>query len=214
MLPLSVVTRPTSSIFVLRMVAVFEKYFRTQNTLLSDEEIGLISAAALERTVQRKQVLLQTGEICRYKIFVVNGFLRTYRVGADGMEHIIQFSPELTWTTEGESYTNRTPAAYTIDALEDSQILVWTRDRFDALLDQIPALRTFSEQLISRNLHSSRNRIYKALSSTPTEKYEDFIQAHPGILLRIPLRMVASYLGVSLKTLTRIRQSQLQRSLK
>lgn len=196
------------------MLAVFEKYIQAQPTTLTDEQIRLITAAAVEKTVLRKQTLLQAGEVCRYKIFVIKGLLRTYRSGADGSEHVMQFSPELTWTTEGESYTNRTPSAYTIDALEDSQIVMWSRERFDALLEQLPALKTFSEQLISRNLYSSRNRLYNAISATPAEKYEDFTKTYPGLLLRVPLRMVASYLGVSLKTLTRIRQSQIPHFVK
>jgi CRP-like cAMP-binding protein len=196
------------------MITIFENYLKTQGITLSDEEIRLISAAAIEKTVHRKEFLLKAGEVCRYKAFITKGFLRTYRVGPDGSEHIIQFSPEQTWTTEGESYTNRTPSAYSIEALEDSHIIMWSRDRFDALLDQIPALKAFSEQLISRNLYSSRNRLYKAISTTPTEKYEDFLKTYPGILLRIPLRMVASYLGISLKTLIRIRQTQFPHSVK
>ena len=182
-----------------------------QDTTLSTEEIKRISDAAVEKTVHRKQVLLRAGEVCRYKIFITKGFLRTYRSGVDGSEHVLQFSPELTWTTESESYTNRTPSDYTIDALEDSEIIMWSRDRFDALFDQIPALKAFSDQLISRNLYFSRNRIYKTISSSPEEKYEDFVKTYPGILLHVPLRMVASYLGVSIKTITRIRQAQLQR---
>lgn len=191
------------------MLAIFDKYIQSQNITFSDQEISLINTAAIEKMVLRKEVLLRAGEVCRYKLFITKGFLRTYRTGLDGSEHVMQFSPELTWTTDGESYANRTPSEYTIDALEDSQIVMWRKDHFDALLDQIPALRAFSEQLIARNLYASRNRLYKAISSTPTEKYEDFIKAYPGILLRVPLRMIASYLGVSLKTLTRIRQTSM-----
>ncbi|WP_243406424.1 Crp/Fnr family transcriptional regulator [Siphonobacter curvatus] len=181
---------------------------------MSEEEIAMITAAAVERTVSKKQILLQAGEICRHKIFITRGFLRTYRIGADGTEHIMQFSPELNWTTDGESYTHRTPSSYIIEALEDSQLMIWNRDRFDTLLQTIPNLRTYSEQLISRHLHLSRNRLYQTFSATPAEKYEDFLQAYPGILSRVPLRMVASYLGVSLKTLTRIRQAQLRQPVK
>jgi CRP/FNR family transcriptional regulator, anaerobic regulatory protein len=196
------------------MFADFETYIKNQDITLSHEEIRLVSAAAVEKTIHRKQTLLQAGEVCRYKIFIKKGFLRMYRTGPDGSEHIMKFSPELTWTTDGESYANRTPSAYSIDALEDSEVMLWTKDRFDALLDQIPALRTFSDRLIINNLYFTHNRIYKTISSTPEEKYDDFIKTYPGILSRVPLRMVASYLGVSLKTLTRIRQAQLQRYVK
>ncbi len=188
-----------------------KSYMIERSIPLSDEDINLISSVAIVKRVQKKELLLKAGEVCRFKIFINHGFLRTYRLDDDGNEHILQFSNEQSWTTEGESYANILPSAYYIDALEDSELLMWTKDSFDQLLDTIPALRAFSEQLIFNNLHASRNRLYKAISSSPEEKYEDFIQTYPGILQRVPLRMVASYLGVSIKTLTRIRQVQLQK---
>lgn len=179
--------------------------------LLSDEDISRVSAAAVIKHTRKKELLLKAGEVCRFKIFINQGFLRTYCIDQDGNEHILQFSSDQSWTTEGESYANESPSAYCIEALENSELLMWTKECFDQLLSTLPALRAFSEQLIFTNLHASRNRLYKAISSSPEEKYDDFVQTYPGILQRVPLRMVASYLGVSLKTLTRIRQAQLQK---
>ncbi|MGG7665696.1 hypothetical protein [Dyadobacter sp. BHUBP1] len=75
----------------------------------------------------------------------------------------------------------------------------------------IPELKTFSERLISRTIYNNRNRILTILSGTPEERYADFVDTHPDYLARLPLRMIAAYLGISLKTLTRIRHAQLQR---
>lgn len=188
-----------------------KSFMAKQRVPLFDEDFALISAAAVYKSVRKKELLLQAGEVCRFKIFISQGFLRTFRFDGEGNEHILQFSSGQSWTTEGESYSNQSPSAYYIEALEDSELLMWTKDSFDQLLAAIPALKAFSEQLIFNNLHTSRNRLYKAISASPEEKYEDFVQTYPGILQRVPLRMVASYLGVSLKTLTRIRQAQLQR---
>ncbi|MNL63128.1 hypothetical protein D3C87_1872210 [compost metagenome] len=90
-------------------------------------------------------------------------------------------------------------------------MLFWKKPDFDALLRDIPELKKFSEQLISRNTYSSRNRILTILSGTPEERYIEFVNTYPDYLARLPLRMVAAYLGISLKTLTRIRHAQLQR---
>lgn len=192
------------------MFAEFENYIKTQAGL-SEEEVRLVISSAVGKFVRRKEVLLQEGEICRYKLFVCKGLLRMYRTGAEGNEHVMQFSPELSWTTEAESYNNQTPSAYSIEALEDSTVLMWRKGDFAELFSRIPALKAFSDRIITENLYLTRNRIFNAISSTPEEKYEDFIRSYPGMLLRVPLRMVASYLGVSVKTLTRIRQAQLQR---
>ena len=188
----------------------FETYFRAH---ISPDgvDIDRIRSLAVHKPLQRNELLLREGEICRYKIFVLKGLLRTFGTAADGSEHILQFSPEQSWTLDVESYDRQQPARYNIAAIESSEVLLWAKADFDDLLAGIPQLRSFSQQLISHNIYSSRQRILTALSATPEEKYHEFIQSFPDHLARLPLHMIASYLGISIKTLTRIRQAQLRR---
>lgn len=192
------------------MIAGLETYLRT-HTSLHDDEIEQISRAAISKTLQRNEFLLQEGQVCRYKTFIVKGLLRTFGIVEDGSEHILHFSPEDTWTLDAESYDHQAPALFNIAAIERSEVLLWPKAGFDRLLQDIPGLKHFSQQLISRNTHSSRRRIFTALSATPEEKYNDFTENHPDLLTRLPLHMIAAYLGISLKTLTRIRHAQLHR---
>jgi CRP-like cAMP-binding protein len=192
------------------MFAEFETYIRAHANL-SDCDIALIRSVAIERTLRKKEALLRAGEVCRYKIFVSNGLLRTYSTKDDGSEHILQFSAENSWTTDPESFDYATPSLSNIDALEYSKVILWTKKDFEYLFENIPALKAYSEKLISRNLYLIRQRILSAISSTPEEKYDDFIKNYPDIFNRVPLHMVASHLGVSLKTLSRIRHAQLTR---
>lgn len=192
------------------MIAGFETYLRT-HTSLSDDEMEQISLAAIPKSLQRHEFLLQEGQICRHKTFIASGLLRTFGIVEDGSEHILHFSPEHTWTLDAESYDQQAPALFNIAAIERSDLLLWSKADFDLLLKDIPGLKTLSQQLISRNTHSSRRRIFTALSATPEEKYKDFTENHPDLLSRLPLHMIAAYLGISLKTLTRIRHAQLHR---
>lgn len=192
------------------MIAAFENYLRLQ-TNLSQEDIRRVCGQAVLRRLRRNEFLLCEGEICRHKAFIVNGLLRTFGMTADGREHILQFSPENTWTLDAESYDRQLPSLYNISAIEPSSLLLWAKADFDHLLADIPQLKNFAEQLISYNIYTGRQRLLTALSATPEQKYEDFVRNFPGFLSRLPLRMIAAYLGVSLKTLTRIRQAQLQR---
>jgi CRP-like cAMP-binding protein len=189
------------------MFAEFEKYIR-EKAPLTDADIKLFRETAIERTMRRKDFLLQAGGICRYKTFVSKGFLRTYRTTDDGSEHIMQFSPENSWTTDAESFNNFTPSCNNIDALEYSEVVMWTKKDFDYLFENIPELKAYSERLVSRNLYISRQRIFSAISATAEEKYDEFIRMYPGIITRVPLHMVASFLGVSRETLSRIRHTQ------
>jgi len=188
----------------------FELYFRA-HTHLDDGTLHRIRSLAAERSLRRNEFLLREGEICRYKIFIAKGLLRTFATAADGSEHILQFAPEHSWTLDIESYDRQQPARTNIAAVENSEVLLWHKTHFDSLLADIPQLQSFSQQLISRNIYNSRQRILSALSATPEEKYQEFIQSFPDLLPRLPLHMIAAYLGISLKTLTRIRQAQLRR---
>ncbi|RYY32551.1 MAG: Crp/Fnr family transcriptional regulator [Sphingobacteriaceae bacterium] len=192
------------------MIAEFENYLR-KHTTLSNEDINHVSALAITRKLRRGEFLFKEGEVCRHKVFVLEGILRIFSVTDDGSEHILQFSPENNWTLDAESYDQELPSRYNIDAVEPSEILIWAKKDFLSLLADIPSLKLFSEQLISRNTYSSRHRLLTALSASPEQKYEDFVRDFPGLLSRLPLRMIAGYLGISLKTLNRVRHGQLAR---
>ena len=166
---------------------------------------------AEQKTIDRNEFLLEQGQISQHKIFVVKGLLRNFSLSDEGNEHILQFNPENTWTLDVESYDNGTPARFNISAVEKSEVLIWEKSDFNSLLEEIPAFRSLSQSIISRNIYSSRQRILTAISATPEEKYTEFVSQNFELLSRLPLFMIASYLGISLKTLTRVRRAQFQK---
>lgn len=192
------------------MVSGFETYLQT-HTNLSSEEIERTISPAIARTLQRNELLLQEGQVCRYKTFVVKGLLRTFGTVADGSEHILHFSQDHSWIVDAESYNKQIPSLFNIAAIEKSEVLLWTKTDFERLLDEMPELTSFSQQLILGSSYSSRQRLFTSLSATPEEKYKEFVQNSPDLLARLPLHMIAAYLGISLKTLTRIRHAQVNR---
>ncbi|MES2265152.1 MAG: Crp/Fnr family transcriptional regulator [Bacteroidota bacterium] len=187
----------------------FEKFIKA-HVELTDGEVELFRKTAIEQTLKRKEFLLQEGGICRYKIFVCKGLLRTYRTTENGNEHILQFSPENSWTTDPESYNNLTSSVYNIDALEPTEVVMWAKKDFDDLFKNLPALKAYSEDMIQRNLYRTRDRLFFNQTATAEEKYDDFVKNFPGIMARVPLHMVASFLGVSRETLSRIRHAQVR----
>lgn len=188
----------------------FIAYIKRQANL-TDDEVKLVCSKGVERTIPRKQLLLQQGEICRHKVFVSKGCFSTFRTKEDGVKHIIDFSAEDSWIVDPESYNHGTPTAYSIEALEESVIIQWTKNDFNDLFAQIPQIKAYSEKLVSEKLLTIRQRLYSAISSTAEEKYDEFIKTYPAVFARVPLHMVASYLGVSRETLSRIRQAQVRR---
>jgi len=192
------------------MMEAFKAYFKT-HAGLDDTDIEQAYALATPKYLHRNELLLQEGQVCRHKIFIVKGLLRTFGTAADGSEHILQFAPECSWTLDVESYDRQVPALLNIAAVEDSEVLLWAKADFHHLVETIPGLKKLSQQLISRNIYNSRQRLLATLGATPEEKYDEFVQAFPDLLSRLPLRMIAGYLGISVKTLTRIRHAQVHR---
>lgn len=178
---------------------------------LTDEQFGSVLSVSIVKNVPRKHLFLQEGEICNHKIFVLSGLLRNYNIAEDGNEYNLKFTPEYNWTTDSESYFNKTPSKYNIEAIEASEVILWSHEDFLSLRTAVPAVGTFSENLIIRNMGETQKRVLINISATAEEKYEHFITSFPNVFRRLPLHMIASYLGVSRETLTRIRHAQLNR---
>lgn len=193
------------------MIENFETYLASEG-LFTAEEIKQISFLATAKKFRRRQLLLHEGEVCRNKTFVVKGLLRSYFKKDDGSEYIMRFATENTWTIDPESYYNIMPSKYNIEALEDTEALVWAKGQLEELIEKIPAFKAFSEKLRSASHDASQNRVLMNISATAEEKYQDFITSFPDVFARVPLHMVASYLGVSRETLSRIRHAQLKRT--
>jgi CRP-like cAMP-binding protein len=189
------------------MFEQFELYIRAHGEFTA-ADLALMRSLCTMKKLRRRQLLLREGEICQYKIFVCKGLLKTYRLKDDGTEYIMRFSPEHSWTTDPESLEHGIPSHLQIEALENSEVILWTKDQLARLLEAIPAFQAFTNKLISSSLSDTRDRLYKTLSYTSEEKYQDFIASFPDVFQRVPLHMVASYLGVSRETLSRIRQAQ------
>jgi CRP-like cAMP-binding protein len=183
------------------MFSEFETYIKGQ-AALSGDDIELMRSLAIE-------FLVRQGEVCRYKIFVTKGLLRSYATHDNGSEHIMHFSPENSWFTDPESFANATPSNYTIDALEQSEVILWTKNDLRCLADNIPGLKAYFDKLIYKGGNMLRRRLLGVIGSTAEEKYEEFIKNYADIHARVPLHMVASYLGVTRETLSRIRRARL-----
>ena len=193
------------------MFEIFETFI-TANGDFTPEDLQLMRSLSIVKKVRRKEFLLQEGEICRHKIFVAKGLLKSYCLKNDGTEHIMRFAPENSWTTDHISLKNQTPAQSNIEALENSEVVMWTRENMHELFNSIPAFKVYMSRLIENALKSSHDRILINLSYTSEEKYEDFIASFPDVFRRVPLHMVASYLGVSRETLSRIRHAKTSNS--
>ena len=186
------------------MFEVFAEYLKNKGVVLTAEELGVIKSGATERKIRKHHFLLQENDIWQYNAFVCSGCLRMYNIDDKG-EHILRFAFENWWAGDRESYIKGIPSKYNIEALEETEVLLWTKSAFDLVTEAVPALKKFMSALVVNNQIANQNRIHAAISYTVEERYNDFVNRHPGITNRIPLHMIASYLGVTRETLSRIR---------
>lgn len=136
---------------------------------------------------------------------MVKGCLRLYRIDQEGVEHVLRFAAENWWISDQESYRTGHPAKSHIDALESSEVILIDKPDFIQLTERIPALKCFTESLLGRSFDAHQERIMHYISTDAKAKYEQFITTFPHLANRVPLHMIASYLGVSRETLSRIR---------
>jgi CRP-like cAMP-binding protein len=187
------------------MVEPFRNYL-TAKAAFTNAELEQLEAAATVKKLKRRDFLLRKGDVCRHMAFVVRGCLRLYRTDEAAEEHILRFAIENWWITDAESFRTGLPAQGAIEALEDTQVLLWSKENFERLKSEIPAFNALEGQLGSRHLDAQVNRLYASISHSAEERYHEFVKAFPDFYQRIPLHMIASYLGVSRETLSRIRK--------
>lgn len=183
---------------------LFQKF--DEKVVLTDKEKALCKTFFLSKKLRRKQYLLQEGDPCKYISFVEKGILRSYTIDERGLEHIIQFAFEGWWISDQYSFLTGEPSLYTIDALEDCELLLLSKEAEEEMMGKIPKMERFFRILLQNSLIAMQRRIISSLSRTAEEKYQELIVSCPTIPQRVPQHMMASYLGITPETLSRIRK--------
>jgi CRP-like cAMP-binding protein len=192
------------------MYEVFQKYMDSK-IQLCQEQSDWIRSLSLVRKLRKHQFLLQAGDVCKQHAFVSKGCLRSYSVDSDGVEHTVKFAVENWWIGDRNSLMTGEPAMLNIDAVEDSEVVLLSTKNFDLICQKIPAFNDMVNNLLQSAYNASQNRILANISLSAIEKYEHFLQRYPDLALRIPQGMIASYLGMSPETLSRVRNQIMSR---
>ncbi|QMW06864.1 Crp/Fnr family transcriptional regulator [Spirosoma foliorum] len=184
-------------------------YIESKSSLiLSDSEKELIKKTFKERHVRKRQYLLQEGDVCKYMAFIVNGAGRMYTIKENSQESIIRLAIESWWLGDYESYNLQTPSLYNIDMTEDSDVLLVTNEGLQELLNVVPAIDRMIREIDRKGTIATQKRLQSSISLDAEERYELLVKTYPEFIRRFPQSMIASYLGISPETLSRIRKKQ------
>jgi CRP-like cAMP-binding protein len=173
---------------------------------LNVDELALFASILRLREHPRKTVLLSRGEICRNMAYVVEGCIKVFNVDDDGVEHIVKFAPEDWWAFDIESFAMGTPCSYGIETIEASRTLNISKEDMEMLYERIPKFERFSRILFQNSYIALQRRVEQSLSMEASERYAQFRKKYPGLELRIPQKLVASYLGVTPEFLSSMRR--------
>jgi CRP-like cAMP-binding protein len=174
---------------------------------LTPEEIKVIQSLFVPKKFRKRQYIQQEGDVIRLETFVIKGLTRTYEVDDKGQEHVIHFGPEDWWVGDLYSFLTQTPSTYNIDCLEDTETLQISRDDLELLYERVPKMERHFRILVQHAFVATTRRLSSSLSKSAAERYEEFIKRYPQIEQRVPNHQIASYLGITPQSLSRIRAS-------
>jgi len=179
----------------------------TRYVSLTEGEKEKFTSALQPKKLLKHQYLVQAGEACRYECYVNKGCLRQYYVDDGGHEHIIMFAIEDWWTSDMHSLVTGNKALTNIDALENSELLLIERTMFERLLSEIPKLERHFRMMLQRAFISHQRRLIENMSLPADQRYSRFLIQYPQLEPRIPQKLIASFLGITPESLSRIRRS-------
>ena len=192
---------------------MYELFFHKFNEKvnLSKEEEEIIKQHLTPKKLRKKQYLLQEGDVCKHIAFVEKGALKAYVVDDAGAESIIQFALEGWVISDLYSFLTGEPATYNIDALENAELVLISKSAHEELLKKLPKYETYIRLQITGAYIALQKRLTSIISLPLEERYKNFLATYPNIAQRVPQHMIASYMGLTPETLSRVRSRMASR---
>ena len=182
-------------------------YLNKWTTINKEDEVKILSAFE-PISIKKKKDLLVAGQVCDYMYFITTGCVRSFYIDSKGIEHVYQIRMDNNWIGDIDSYYTRQKSKYNIEALEDTNLLRITVDRMDQLFIEIPALERYFRILFQKAYINALNRLNATMWDTAIDRYNNMLKEHPEIFQRVSLVHIASYLGITPESLSRIRKQK------
>ncbi|GAA5220439.1 Crp/Fnr family transcriptional regulator [Membranihabitans marinus] len=178
------------------------------------EEMESLKSLYHREEVKKGDFLLREGGHCHHTFFVESGLIRMYAIDGQGKEHIVQFACENWLLSDRSSAYFDESSDYFIDAIEDSVVVMLDKGFVDGIIEVNPSFQRINERLLHNHIRHLQKRIHGLMAETAEERYLEFINLYPDLTLRVPQWMMASYLGVTPESLSRVRRDLAKRNFK
>ncbi len=190
------------------------KAYLNEKAGVSAEEFRKLSAGLTEATVPKGESLLREGDVCHHAFFVEAGLLRAFSRDETGKEHLIQFAPENWFLSDRSSMYFNTPSDLTIEAIEETRVVFLDSGFADRASQYSPSFRKYNEKLLQTHILQLQKRVNLLLGAPAEKRYLNFVNLYPDLLLRAPQWMIASYLGITPESLSRVRKELAKRNFR
>ncbi|MES2417344.1 MAG: Crp/Fnr family transcriptional regulator [Bacteroidota bacterium] len=195
------------------MLDKFQAYLQ-ERLAITDEQASLAVSCLNLKHFKKGQVITNAGDLKSDTYFINSGLLRCFSIDEKGKEHIIQFAPENWMMSERSSTVFNEPAVFYIDAIENTEVVVVKKDFFSEIQPIVPKILQLNILMLHNSIRFMQKRINMLLGATAEERYLDFIKLYPNLMLRVPQWMIASYLGITPESLSRVRKDLAKRHFK
>jgi CRP-like cAMP-binding protein len=181
------------------------QFFRNSG-FFSELQLQQILGQFEEKTLQRQEWLLKEHTVCNEYFFLAEGFMRAYVQDTEGNDVTTNFFPAGQVVCEVASFFKRIPSRENIQALQDCKGYYLRFDQLNALFHAMPEFREFGRSVLVNALSSLKSRTLSMITETAETRYTQLLQNHPEIFQQAPLKYIASYLGITDSSLSRIRK--------
>jgi CRP-like cAMP-binding protein len=172
----------------------------------SDEEIKIIESVFHKVSFKKGDIILKSDDSVDFQYYILEGCLRTYHIDLHGKEHTVQFGIKDWWISDYTAFFSTSKAIMNIEVIQDTIMYRISRSDKEQLYAQIPKIETFFRKKLERAFAAFQKRILSNLSQPAKERYLNFIKTYPNIEKSIKNYHIASYLGITTESLSRIRK--------
>lgn len=184
-----------------------ENIEKTLNQQISDEVFEKISKRMFSKSFDKKTLLVEIGQRCKYIYFLTNGTAYSYNLSSSGYKNVIQIAGENYWITDLSSFLYNQPARFMIETIDPCDLLMMSAENFQALCEECPVFERYIRIMTQNAFIFLQYRLEFSNSETAESRYHSFVHYYPEFIQRIPLYIIASYLGIKPQSLSRIRKN-------
>lgn len=156
--------------------------------------------------INKKEMLLSEGQVCKYEYLILKGCVRSFYHDKDNNEYTTMFAIEGWWTGDLGSFHRQRPSEYSLVAMEETYLIRLNNQSIEELYERIPKFERYFRILMQNRLITIESFYNMLVSSDAGENYEAFRKKYPDLERRVPLKHIASYLGITPTYLSRLRK--------